>query len=307
MFCRKCGTPLADDAKFCGKCGTATANAAAPVQNAAPVVPTVEPTYAAPQAPAPTYTQAPAAAPINAPTPVAPAATPTYVAPQAPAPTYTQAPTAAPVYTPTPVPQKEPNPMFAKFVSIITQFWKSPTASVAESTKSNTHEWSLLAAIGVLLYALSNSIIGVASMGGYYPFLPMLGIGILVGAAAYGLASLGVWVLVTQIFKKQATFIQALNVTAVALLPLAAIQVVNILVGLIYSPLVTAFTVSALIMSAMLLYIGIQKFDKLEKSPFYAYSIMAAAVVVSVSLVSLLYDLVLQSAMTVGNIIGSFF
>ena len=183
----------------------------------------------------------------------------------------------------------------------------SPTTSVAESTKSNTHEWSLLAAIGVLLYALSNAIVGVASMGGYYPFLPMLGIGILVGAAAYGLTALGVWVLVAKIFKKQASFIQALNVSAVALLPLAAIQVVNILVGLIYSPLVTAFTVSALIMSAMLLYIGIQKFDKLEKSPFYAYSIMAAAVVVSVSIVSILYDVVFQGAMTVGNIIGSLF
>ena len=269
MFCRKCGTPLADDAKFCGKCGTATANAAAPVHNPAP---TVDP-----------------------------------VAVPAPTPTYTQAPPAAPVYTPAPAPIKEPNPMFAKFVSIITQFWKAPTTSVAEATKSNTHEWSLFAAIGVLLYALSHAIVGGASMGGYYPFLPMLGIGILVGAAAYGLTALGVWVLVTQIFKKQSTFIQALNVTAVALLPLAAIQVVNILVGLIYSPFVTAFTVSALIMSAMLLYIGVQKFDKLEKSPFYAYSIMAAAVVVSVSLVSLLYDLVLQSAMTFGNIIGNSF
>ena len=283
MFCKNCGTPLADDAKFCGKCGTATANAAAPVPNAAPVVnPTVAPTYVAPQEP--TYTQAPPAAPV-----------------------YTQAPPAAPVYAQAPAPQKEPNPMFAKFVAIITQVWKSPTTSVAESTKSNTHEWSLFAAIGVLLYALSNAIVGVASMGGYYPFLPMLGIGILVGAAAYGLTALGVWVLVAKIFKKQASFIQALNVAAVALLPLAAIQVVNILVGLIYSPLVTAFTVSALIMSAMLLYIGIQKFDKLEKSPFYAYSIMAAAVVVSVSIVSILYDVVFQSAMTVGNIIGSLF
>lgn len=284
MFCRNCGTPLADDAKFCGKCGTATANAAAPVQNAAPVVnPTVAPTYVAPQeSTQATQTQAPPAAPA-----------------------YTQAPPAAPVYAP--APPKEPNPMFAKFVAIITQVWKSPTTSVAESTKSNTHEWSLFAAIGVLLYALSNAIVGVASMGGYYPFLPMLGIGILVGAAAYGLTALGVWVLVAKIFKKQASFIQALNVAAVALLPLAAIQVVNILVGLIYSPLVTAFTVSALIMSAMLLYIGIQKFDKLEKSPFYAYSIMAAAVVVSVSIVSILYDVVFQSAMTVGNIIGSLF
>ena len=89
MFCKNCGTPLADDAKFCGKCGTATANAAAPVQNAAPVVnPTVAPTYVAPQEP--TYTQAPPAAPV-----------------------YTQAPPAAPVYAQAPAPQKEPNPMFA--------------------------------------------------------------------------------------------------------------------------------------------------------------------------------------------------
>ena len=238
MFCKNCGTQIADNAAFCANCGTAVTNEA-PVQPQAPV-----------------YTQAPQA-------PVAPA---------------------------------QPNPMFAKFLVAIVDFWKSPTTFIGEAAKSNTHEWSLLAALGVLLYALGNAVVGLEGYVGYsYPFFGIFGVGLLVAAAAYGLTSLGVWVVVTQIFKKRATYIQGLNMTAVAFLPLAAVQVLNMIAGLVYGPLVTMFTVSALVMTALLVYIGIQKFEKLEKSPFYAFSIMAVSIIVAVSLISLLYDVVWAS------------
>ena len=49
MYCRNCGTALADDAKFCLNCGTPTA----PVSQAAPQPPAPE---AAPAQPAPVGT-----------------------------------------------------------------------------------------------------------------------------------------------------------------------------------------------------------------------------------------------------------
>ena len=220
-------------------------------------------------------------------------------APVQQAPVYTQ----PPVYTQAPVTPAQPNPMFSKFLVAIVDFWKSPTTFIGTSAKSDTHEWSLLAAVSIVLYALSNAVVGLESFGGYsYPFLAMLGVGILVGAAAYGLTSLGVWVVVGQIFKKRITYVQGLNMTAVAFLPLAAVQIVNMIAGLIDGSVVTMLTTSALIMTAMLVYIGMQKFEKLEKSPFYAFSIMAACVVIAVSLISLLYGEVMASAYVVSGV-----
>lgn len=217
--------------------------------------------------------------------------------------------------TSAPVKQAQPNPMISKFVSVITSFWKSPTTSVASAAKSNTHEWSLLASISVVIYALAGAVVGLemfsqvfssligglssyVPVGDMYPFFAMFGIGLLVGAGAYGLTSLGVWVVTAQIFKKKVTFIQALNMVAVASLPLIVMHVLNMLLGLIYAPLTLAFLVIGVVMTTVLLYIGIQKFEKLDKSPYYAFSILMASVVVAVFLLSLLYISVITSGIT---------
>lgn len=205
-----------------------------------------------------------------------------------------------------PVRTAKPNPMVTNFVSVIKSFWKSPETAVAGAAKSNTHEWALFGAIGVVAYALGAAIVGLemfsqllssilggfsdyVSMGDIYPFLAIFGISLLIGAAAYGLTALGVWALVSFVFKKQATIVQALNMVTVATLPLVVIHIFNMLAGLIYAPLAIVFIIAALVMTAILLYMGIQEFGELDKSPFYGYSAMMAAVILVLFVLGLLY------------------
>lgn len=252
MFCKKCGTQIADDARFCTNCGAATDASAAPVNN--------QPVYTVPKV-------------------------------------------------------AEPNPMFANFLSVLKSFWKSPTAVVANAAKSNTYEWILLMTAGILTYALGAAVVGLEMLsqllgsllggfssyvywGDYYPFFAMFLVSILVGSAAYGLTALGVWLLVAKIFKKNATFIQALNMVAVATLPLAAIHTFNMLAGLVYAPLTIAFMIIALVISSVLLYVGVQKFDKLEKSPFYGYTIVMTAVICAVFVLGLISISIVGNSLT---------
>lgn len=276
MFCQKCGKNLADDAKFCDGCG-ATVEAAQPVQPAQPVQQVVQQPVQQVQ-----YVQV------------------------------VQAPAA-------------PNPMVTNFVSAIKTFWKNPVATVGNAAKSTTHEWVLIAAIGIVVYALAAAVVGLemlgqmigsvaGAMGGMvggmigtiYPFFAIFGVGLLVAAVAFFGVSFGVWLLVSPIFKKQASFVQVMNMVAVASLPLVAIHVVNMLVGLVFSVATFVLFTAALMMSVILLYNGLQKFDKLDKSPFYGFAIVMAAVVLVTCLVGMLYVSAFTSGVmgSVGNAIG---
>lgn len=231
------------------------------------------------------------------------------------------APQAAPVYAP-----KQPNPMVEKFVAVLKNFWAKPVATVADSAKSNTLEWVLLAAINVLVYALATAVVGLetliqlvtemagglvdASMIGefvspMYPFFGIFGIGLLLGVVVYGLVAAGIWVLVAQIFKKNVSINSALNMVAVATLPMTAVGLVNMLAGLIYAPLAFMLFFAAVLMTAVCLYSGMQKLDKLEKSPFYGYSAVMLIVVVVCWLFASWYLEVIGGALTSGIMGGA--
>ena len=64
MFCRNCGTQMADDSKFCANCGTPVAAPAAPVEPAAPATPVQEAPVQQPVQETPAQ-PAPAKAPAN--------------------------------------------------------------------------------------------------------------------------------------------------------------------------------------------------------------------------------------------------
>ncbi|MEE0928819.1 MAG: zinc ribbon domain-containing protein [Acutalibacteraceae bacterium] len=217
---------------------------------------------------------------------------------------------------PSPAEPKKANPIFANLLKVLKEFWIRPVPTVVASAKSTTHEWSLLAAIEVILYALATAVVGLEMMsqlmkaliGGYagyinagdlFPFLTVFGIGLAVGAVAYFGTSLGFWVLLAKVLKKNASFVSVLNMVAAATLPLAAISIVNMLFGLVYSPITVALFVAALVMSVACLYVGIQKLDKLDKSPFYGFGTVLAIVIVVAFLMGLLYLAV------VGNSIGN--
>lgn len=290
MFCKNCGAPLNDDAKFCPSCGNVVAAPApqpevqtVPAQPVQPVQP-VQP--AQPVQPGqPVYQQ------------------PVYQAPVAPA---------------------QPNPAVTNFVAALKSFFVKPMATVAGAAKSSTHEWALLAGMNVLVYALATAVVGLemitqllnallgglggmVDLGGFYPFFGVLGVGLLVGVASYFVVALGIWVLVTQIFKKQATFINVLNMVAVATLPMTAISAANMLFGLIYAPLTFLLFITAFVMTAICLYNGMQKLDKLDKSPFYGFAVIMAVGIIVAVMLSTLHLKAFEAALAdlMGSALGS--
>ena len=275
MFCKNCGKELANDARFCDGCGATmfAESVATPVQQ----VPVQQvPVQQVPVQP--TYVQG---APM--------------VQPQM-------------VYV-----NKAPNPMISNFVDVLKNFWVNPVAAVSKAAKSVTHEWLFLALIGIITYALGTAVVGLelanyllgplsAIVGKIFPFFGIFGVGLLVGAVAFFATASGLWLLVSVIFKKQATIIQSFNMTAVATLPLAVIHILNMIFGLVYAPVTIAFFVAALVMSVVLLYTGVQKFDKLDKSPFYGFSIVLALVVIVSMLLGSIYLNVITSAIEDGAV-----
>ncbi len=281
MFCKNCGAAIADGTRFCAACGaTVEAPAAAPA--AAPV-----------QAQAPVYAQAPV---------------------QGQAPVYVQQ-----VYV-----QAPPSPTMTNFVAWMKSFFVKPIATIGSAAKSNSHEWTLFMAIAIVSYALGTAVVGAemvsqlihsiagsmasfVPLGTLYPFFAILGIGLLVGAVAFFGVSFGIWLLVSQIFKKQASIINVFNMVAVASLPLAAINILNMLFGLVYSPLTLILFLAAVMMTVICLYTGIQKFDKLDKSPFYGFSIVLVIVMLVVCLLGSLYLTVIGNHLmsSAGSMMGS--
>lgn len=295
MFCKNCGATIADGTRFCAACGaTVEAPAAAPVQAQAPVY-----AQAPVQAQAPVYAQAP----VQGQVPV-----------QGQAPVYVQQ-----VYV-----QAPPSPTMTNFVAWMKGFFVKPIATIGSAAKSNSHEWALFMAIAIVSYALGTAVVGSEMMsqlihslagsmasfvdiGSLYPFFAILGIGILVGAVAFFGVSFGIWLLVSQIFKKQASIINVFNMVSVASLPMAAISIANMLFGLVYSPLTLILFLAATMMTVICLYTGIQKFDKLDKSPFYGFSIVLAIVMLVVCLLGSLYFTAIGNHLmsSVGSMMGS--
>lgn len=206
---------------------------------------------------------------------------------------------------------KQPNPMVQKFVSALTGFWMKPVATIGVAAKSTTHEWLILGLIAIFSYALGTAVVGVElasylikTISGYsvslarvYPFFAIFGIGLLIGAAAFFGVAFGIWLLVSVIFKKNTSFVSVLNMTAVACLPLAAIHILNMLFGLVWAPLTLVLFLAAVIMTAIGLYTGAQKLDKLDKSPYYGFGIIFAVVVLVCCLFGLLYFSAIANAL----------
>lgn len=274
MFCKNCGKELANDVKFCDACGaTVAAETAAPVQQA-PVqqVPVQQ-------------------------VPVQPGAQVVYVV-------------------------KQPSPTIANFVNVVKSVWAKPTETVQNVAKSNTHEWSLFALIAMVAHALGAAVVGLEMLnqffssmadgedvsevvGEIYPFFGIFGVGLLIGLASFFVTALGIWILVAAVLKKPATFVQVMNLTAVATLPLSLIGIANMLFGLIFSPITIALFIAAFAMCVVLLYIGVQSYDDLGKVSFYGFTATIAIIVFVVFLLGLIYWPVLKDGIS-DSMLGMF-
>lgn len=197
-----------------------------------------------------------------------------------------------------------PNPMFTNSVESLKSFVKNPISAIGNAAKTNTMEWVVFAVIGVLIYALGNAVVGLESvakelgeyakyvkLGDIYPFFGNFAKGLLVGAVAFGAAAGGLWVLITSIFKKQIAFTQMLNMVGLASVPLTAVYVLNMLLGLIYMPLTSILVSVAFVMVIVLLYVGIKEFAESDSQVFYGFSAVMAFVVIAVRLLAMIYKL----------------
>ena len=210
----------------------------------------------------------------------------------------------------------KPNPMFTNFLSVIKGFFsKSPVKVVGESAKSTGMEWIILSAISVVSLALTlefnamqllNSILGSASslVGGLFKFGPLFLCGLLIGAVTYFLMSGAIFAAMKLIFKKNVNFISVLNLVGAATLPLSCAYIINMLVGFLWVGFIFVFFTVGTVATSVLLYVGIQKLDKLEKSPFWVYNaIWGIAVLVITIIVFIAISIAVKSA--IGSALGS--
>ena len=210
----------------------------------------------------------------------------------------------------------KPNPIFTNFLSIIKGFFsKSPVKVVGEAAKSTGMEWIILSAISVLSLALTleinamqllNSILGSASglVGGFLKFGPLFLCGLLIGIITYFLVSGAIFGAVKLIFKKNVNFISVLNLVGAATLPLSCAYIINMLLGFLWIGFIFVFFTVGTVATAVLLYVGIQKLDKLEKSPFWIYNaIWGIAVLVITIIISVAISIAVKNA--VGSALSS--
>ena len=261
MFCSKCGNTLPENAKFCDKCGTPVPNTAeqSPITNTAPMQSVAS--DAAQSQPNTNGT------PIqNVANNVAQPFVNTNVAP------------VQNVANNTPM-----NVMLQNFLATIKGFFSKDTVkTVANASKSTGLEWLLMMLSCSLLFAFSLAF-GVKQILSSL-LLDMLPIrifnfgiwflwGLIIGVGSFFLLSLAMFLLTKIIFKIEVKIQNIFNLVATACLPLGVAYIINIILGFVWYPLTIILSVVSLVQTAILLYVGIQKLKKLDKSPFWAYSI----------------------------------
>ncbi len=275
MFCKNCGKQLAEGTKFCDGCG-------APIESA-PAQQPAQQGFAPAQQPAQQ-----GFAPAQQPVPAA------------------------------------PNPMFTNFAAAIKGFFSPQVVkAMGVAAKSKTLEWIFFVIASVLSFALSATIdirhmlssllpdfAGASTVVNYLlPFFSLFGINLLIGLLTYVAVACGIWVVTACVYKKQVAFFAVLNMVGFASIPLTLVSIVNMVAGL-WLPLGIVLFIAGVIMSCVLLYIGIQKLEKLDKTPFFSYSIvMLIVVVVALLATFLLYKAMISSVISgllsdVGGLLG---
>lgn len=216
-----------------------------------------------------------------------------------------------------PVPVKAPNPTMENFTKFLKSFFTpGPVRTIATAAKSTSLEWLLFAGIGMLVYGfalatniwqLLDSMLGAMSsqvMDQIFNYGQWLLYGILIGAFSYFLLSGLTLLTVKVIFKKNVHVNSIFNVVAIATVPLTLAYIVNLLLGFVWFPMVIVTFMGGILASAVLLYVGVQKLEKLEVSPFWAHT---AIWTLAVLIVTVVLYLIVKAGVedAVGNAMGA--
>ena len=303
MFCEKCGNNISDNALFCSACGAPVPKA----ETAGADVKSEEAVNGAQAAPAA------AAAPVQtASAPVQPAAvqTPPVQTPPVQAPG--QMPPVQAPYMQVPAAPSQASIVFSAVGEYIKGFFSGRvTQTVASAAKSRGLQWLVLALANIIIFMISatlnvkyalwsNTIVDVVASR-LISIWAVLFANLFIGAAVYFALGGLIFGAMRLVFKKPVPYSAVMNMVGYATLPLTFAFTANIILGLIYVPLSLIVYTVAVIMSFCMLYIGIQKFDSLQKTPYFIFmAIVAITVALALLLTFILYGAIIRSGVAYG-------
>ena len=299
MFCEKCGNNISDNALFCSACG-------APVPKAETAGADVKSEEAVNGAQA---AQAAAAAPVQ--TASAPVQTATVQTPPVQTPPAQTQPVQAP-YMQAPAAPSQTNIIFPAVGEYIKGFFSGRvTQTVASAAKSRGLQWLVLALANIIIFMISatlnvkyalwsNTIVDVVASR-LISIWAVLFANLFIGAAVYFALGGLIFGAMRLVFKKPVPYSAVMNMVGYATLPLTFAFTANIILGLIYVPLSLIVYTVAVIMSFCMLYIGIQKLDTLQKTPYFIFMAIAAITVALAFLLTfVLYGAIIRSGVAYG-------
>lgn len=156
---------------------------------------------------------------------------------------------------------------------------------------------------GVASGLLSNNIVGSAVDSVTNPILNSVGDtvasslfnfavwfvgGLILGAGTYFVVSSLLYCGMKLIMRVQCKMQCVFNMVAVATFPMTLAFTLNIILGFIWLPLVIVSFVVGIIASAVLLYVGMQKLEKIDKSPYWTYVLVMAVVILVVVVIAVI-------------------
>lgn len=193
------------------------------------------------------------------------------------------------------------NPIVSELISVFKGAMKSPVKQTVASGRRKDILWAIFAAAELIISALAITItarhllfiVGKTAVGTYFDiswsdFAAGLSS---VGAGAFKLFALNFLFMliifacfvvliaaVLAIFRKKAGFANICNMFTTAYIPSAVFMLGALIFGWIYAPVSIILIFLAAVSAVMLNYMGMQKLDKFETSPFWAYIAVVAAV-----------------------------
>lgn len=297
MFCEKCGNNISDNALFCSACGAPVPKA----ETAGADVKSEEAVNGAQAAPSA------AAAPVQTP----PVQTATVQTPPVQTPPAQTQPVQAP-YMQAPVAPSQTNIIFSAVGEYIKGFFSGRvTQTAASAAKSRGLQWLVLALANIIIFMISatlnvkyalwsNTIVDVVASR-LISIWAVLFANLFIGAAVYFALGGLIFGAMRLVFKKQVPYSSVMNMVGYATLPLTMAFIANIILGLIYIPLSLIVYTVAVIMSFCMLYIGIQKLDSLQKTPYFIFMAIAAiTVAIAFLLTFILYGAIIRSGVAYG-------
>ena len=297
MFCEKCGSNISDNALFCSACGAPVPKA----ETAGADVKSEEAVNGAQAAPSA------ATAPVQTP----PVQTATVQTPPVQTPPAQTQPVQAP-YMQAPAAPSQASLVFSAVGEYIKGFFSGRvTQTVASAAKSRGLQWLVLALANIIIFMISatlnvkyalwsNTIVDVVASR-LINIWAVLFANLFIGAAVYFALGGLIFGAMRLVFKKPVPYSAVMNMVGYATLPLTFAFTANIILGLIYVPLSLIVYTVAVIMSFCMLYIGIQKLDTLQKTPYFIFMAIAAiTVALALLLTFILYGAIIRSGVAYG-------